>query len=208
MIRSSDLAFLHLFQNAPKDKTAHLKIKPRGTGIFIIPPPSSYWPIHACVERCTKHIIVDKNDNLLGSVWQDESKSIRKQNTLGNGLESMLLITHCRTHKLCKQFQLRIKDKYNDVETYLMANKAWEDNRFRVPDLASGSEISISAIISSISSLLTRPRYLFGVDRRRVGNLERGWRMKYLLSLSLKFFITCPQHVQSLRPQDREEHSE
>ena len=207
MIRISSLAFLHLFQNAPEDKTAHLKIKPRGTGIFII-PLSSYWPIHAGVERCTKHIIVDKNDNLLGCVWQDESKSIRKQNTLGNGLESMLQITHCRTtHKLCKQFQLRIKDKYNDVETYLMANKAWEDNRFRVPDLASGSEISISAIISSISSLLTRPRYLFGVDRRRVGNLERGWRMKICHFLE-GFFITCLQHVQSLRPQDREEHSE
>ena len=151
------------------------------------------------VLRDAQNILVDKNDNLLGSVWQDESKSIRKQNTLGNGLESMLQITHCRTHKLCKQFQLRIKDKYKDEQTYLMANKAWEDNRFRVPDLASGSEISISAIISSISSLLTRPRYLFGVDRRRVGNLERGWRMKICHFLEVFFLIfyhlssACPE---------------
>ena len=52
-----------------------------------------------------------------------------------------------------------------------MASRAWDDNRFWVPVLTSGSVISISAIISSISSLLTRPRYLFGVESSRVGNL-------------------------------------
>ena len=53
-----------------------------------------------------------------------------------------------------------------------MASKAWDDNRFRVPVLMSGSVTSISDIMSSISSLLTRPKYLLGVDSSLVGNLK------------------------------------
>ena len=55
--------------------------------------------------------------------------------------------------------------------SYLMASRACDESRFWIPFLVSASVTSISAIMSSISSLLTRPRYLLGVERRRVGNL-------------------------------------
>ena len=56
--------------------------------------------------------------------------------------------------------------------SYRIANKAWDERRFMVPDLMSASVHSISCIISSISSLLTLPKYLLGVDKSRVGNLS------------------------------------
>ena len=55
--------------------------------------------------------------------------------------------------------------------SHLMASRAWEESRFWIPFLVSDSVTSISAIMSSISSLLTRPRYLLGVESSLVGNL-------------------------------------
>ena len=54
---------------------------------------------------------------------------------------------------------------------HLMASRAWDESRFWIPFLVSDSVTSISAIMSSISSLLTRPRYLLGVESSLVGNL-------------------------------------
>ena len=61
--------------------------------------------------------------------------------------------------------------KIQHMMSYLMASRACDESRFWIPFLVSASVTSISAIMSSISSLLTRPRYLLGVERRRVGNL-------------------------------------
>ena len=66
----------------------------------------------------------------------------------------------------------RPRDGKTEHSTYLIASRAWEDSRLRVPVLRSGSVTSISEIISSISSLVTRPRYLLGVDKSLVGNLK------------------------------------
>ena len=78
--------------------------------------------------------------------------------------------------------------------TYLIANRACEDSKLRVPVLTSGSVISISAIINSISSLLTLPRYLFGLDNSLVGNLNKANGQKGLWCWSLYHLSSaCPE---------------